>query len=76
LDASDPDDATGWYTDEQLEKFSQDAVEVTSVGYVKSSTKLYITLVADFIPNGDGTFTWGRPTKIPHAMVIKIEDLA
>lgn len=75
IDASDPHTENSWYTDEEVDKFSEQAVEVVSVGYLKSSTKLYLTLVADFSPNLDGTITWGRPTKIPHGMVTKIEDL-
>jgi len=76
FDAADPDqDGQSWYSDEQVDKFSTETVEVVSVGYVKSDTKLYLTLVADYIPNGDGTFTWGRPTKIPHGMIQKVEDL-
>lgn len=75
IDASDPDLQTSWYSDDQLEEFGEAPVEVTSVGYVRSNTKLYLTIVADFIPNGDGSYTWGRPTKIPHGMITKVEDL-
>ncbi len=75
IDASDPDEKRGWLTEEDVEEFGETAVEVSSVGWLKSETKLYITLVADYIPNGDGTFTWGRATKIPRGMVTKTEDL-
>lgn len=76
IDASDPDETKGWLTDEDVDKFSDEQVEVTSIGWIKSSTKQYLTLVADYIPNGDGTYTWGRATKIPHGMVSKVEDLS
>lgn len=74
IDASDPD-TLGWHSDDEVDKFSDDKVEVTSVGYIKSSTKLYMTLVADYIENGDGSYTWGRPTKIPNGMIVKTEEL-
>lgn len=75
IDASDPDERSSWYSDDQVTDFADTTVEVVSVGYLRSNTKLYMTLVADYIPNGDGTFTWGRPTKIPHGMITKVEDL-
>lgn len=73
IDAADPEDG-GWHTDEAMEKFSKETVEVTSVGFMKSDTKLYLTICADRIPEEDGC-TWGRPTKIPHGMIVKIEEL-
>lgn len=75
VDASDPDVPTSWYSDKEVDDFSDAVCEVVSVGWVKSDTKLYLTLVADYINNEDGTVTWGRPTKIPHGMVQKVEDL-
>lgn len=75
VDASDPADNHSWYTDKEVDTFSEDVCEVVSVGYLKSDTKLYITLCGDYIVNGDGTYTWGRPTKIPHGMVTSIEEL-
>ena len=73
-DASDPD-AHGWMSDDEVDSFAKESVTVTSIGWVKSDTKLYLTLVADAIPNGDGTFTWGRATKIPHGMVTQLLEL-
>lgn len=74
VDAADPDEH-GWMSEEEVEKFGNATIEVTSVGWLKSETKLYATIVADAIPHGDGTFTWGRATKIPRGMITKIEDL-
>lgn len=75
LDASDPDEKRGWLSEEEVDEFGEQSVEVTSVGWIKSQTKLYITLVADYIPHGDGQFTWGRATKVPVGMVTRIEEL-
>lgn len=74
-DAADPDESKVWYTEEELDKFGDEDVIITSVGWVKSNTKLYITLVADTTPMDDGTHTYGRPTKIPHGMVVGIKEL-
>lgn len=74
VDAADPD-THGWMSDEEVDTFGDATIEVTSVGWIKSDTKLYLTLVADAIPHGDGGFTWGRATKVPHGMITKIEDL-
>lgn len=75
VDASDPPGDTSWYSDKDVDDFADRICEVVSVGWVKSETKLYLTLVADYIVNNDGTITWGRPTKIPHGMVQKREYL-
>lgn len=75
VDASDPVKDTSWFSDKDVDDFSNDVCEVVSLGWVKSETKLYLTLVADYIVNADETVTWGRPTKIPHGMVTKVEDL-
>jgi hypothetical protein len=75
IDASDPPGDTSWYSDKDVDDFSNEATEVVSVGYIKSQTKLYLTLVSDYIFNTNGSYTWGRPTKIPHGMVTKIEEL-
>ena len=75
-DASDPDRMSGpWYSDEDVEDFAKEIVEVTSVGWLKSQTDKYITLVADFYDESDGSVTWGRPTKVPAKMVILMTDL-
>ena len=77
MDASDPDgeDESSWYSDKQVDDFSAKVCEVVSLGWVKSETKLYLTLVADYIVNSDGTYTWGRPTKIPHGMIQSVTEL-
>lgn len=76
VDASDPPGDTSWYSDKDVDEFSEKVCEVVSVGYLKSETKLYLTLVADYIANPDGSTTWGRPTKIPIGMVTRKEDLS
>mgnify|MGYP001419197658 CR=1 FL=1 len=74
-DASDPPGDTSWYSDKDVDDFAEEVCEVVSVGWVKSETKLYLTLVADYIINKNGTHTWGRPTKIPLGMITKRENL-
>lgn len=74
-DASDPHEKQPWYSEEEIDEFSEEETIVVSVGWIKSETAKYITLVADYAPNPDGSYTWSRPTKIPPAMVLKIEDL-
>lgn len=76
VDASDPPGDVSWYTDKDVDDFSNSVCKVVSVGYLKSKTELYVTLVADFILNDNGTYTWGRPTKIPVGMVQSIENLS
>lgn len=75
IDASDPPGDTSWYSDADVEKFAAEECRVVSLGYLKSETKLYVTLVADYIEEPSGKVTWGRPTKIPHGMVVEIVDL-
>lgn len=75
VDASDPPGDTSWYSDKDIDEFAEKACEVVSIGWLKSSTKLYLTLVADYIINDNGSTTWGRPTKIPHGMVQKVEEI-
>lgn len=75
VDASDPPGDTSWYSDKDVDDFADAVCEVISIGYLKSQTKLYLTLVADYIINANDTVTWGRPTKIPNGMVTSIEDL-
>ena len=76
VDASDPTRDASWFSDKDVDDFSADVCEVVSIGWLKSQTALYTTLVADYIINKDETITWGRPTKIPMGMISKIEDLA
>lgn len=75
IDASDPKGDESWYTDAEIDAFGNKACQVVSTGYLKTNTKLYITLVSDYIINDDGTITWGRPTKIPHGMAQSIEEI-
>ena len=77
IDAADPSDGVGWHSDAELDRFSEEMVEVVSVGFVKSDTKMYLTICADKIIDdvAETSFTWGRPTKIPHGMIVKVEEL-
>lgn len=75
VDASDPTRDVSWFSDKDVDDFSDQVCEVISLGWIKSETKLYLTLVADYILNADGTYTWGRPTKIPLGMVTSRIDL-
>lgn len=74
-DASDPSESQSWYSDEEVDEFGKKVYEVVSVGWIRSQTKLYLTLVADYIINDNGTITYGRPTKIPSDTISKLEDL-
>lgn len=74
-DAADPSYGVSWYSDKDVDDFSEENVEVVSVGWLKSETKRYITLVSDYILNDDGSITWGRPTKVPTGMMTSMEDL-
>ena len=76
LDASDPPNDVSWYSDKEVDDFSATSCTVVSVGYLKSRTDKYVTLVADYILNDNGTYTWGRPTKIPVGMVQLVEELS
>lgn len=75
-DASDPPGDTSWFSEKDIDDFSASICKVVSVGWLKSETRLYVTLVADYILNDNGTYTWGRPTKIPVGMVNSVEDLS
>lgn len=74
-DASDGPGDSSWFSDADVDAFADCPCEVVSVGWIRSDTKMYLTLVADYIDE-KGKMTWGRLTKIPHGMIIKIEDLS
>jgi hypothetical protein len=74
-DAADPDGSTPWHSDQDVEEFGASTCEVISVGWLRQDTKLYTTLVADYIQDEDESVTWGRPTKIPKGMITKMEVL-
>lgn len=65
------DEGSAWVQAEDLQRFTDELCEVISWGWLVSETKKYITLAADYIPSGD---TYGRVTKIPRGMVVKIEE--
>jgi len=74
-DASDPASNQSWYSAEEVDAFADKVCGVVSIGWVRSDTKQYLTLVADYIMLDDGTLIYGRPTKIPRETITKIEDL-
>lgn len=60
-----------WVQPEDIQQFADESCEVVSWGWVVSASKKYITLAADYISETD---TYGRVTKIPHGMVVKVEE--
>jgi hypothetical protein len=62
-----------WVAAEDIPRFTEEPCEVVSWGWLVSETKRYITLAADYIPGPPGE-TYGRVTKIPRGMVVKIEE--
>lgn len=69
-DAADKDGT--WTHEAEIQAFGAELCEVVSWGWVVSRTKQYVTLAADYITDTD---TWGRITKIPRGMVVKIEEM-
>lgn len=68
-DATD-DDRT-WLKEAEVNDFGSVSLEVISWGWLMKRTKENITLAADHIL---GTDTYGRVTKIPVGMLIKVEE--
>ena len=68
-DAEDVHDT--WSDAKEIEAFGDSIMEVTSVGWEVKRTKLYLTIAADYTPDG----TFGRVTKIPIGMVQNIKEL-
>lgn len=68
-DATD-DDRT-WLKEADAVAFGELPLAVTSWGWLIGKSRHYITLAADFIPD---TQHYGRVTKIPKAMLVKIEE--
>lgn len=66
------DQAATWSDAAEIEKFGDELVEITSVGWVVRLTKQYLTLAGD--KANDGTF--GRVCKIPMGMVVSVESLS
>lgn len=67
------DEGRTWVPGEDIDKFTQELCEVISWGWLVGETPKYITIAADCIPDEPHP-TWGRVTKIPRKMVLKIED--
>jgi len=68
LDAQD--DGRTWVPVDDIKAFTEASCEVTSWGWLVGSTKLYVTLAADYI-QGD---VYGRITKIPRRMITSIDE--
>lgn len=64
------DDSRTWVPEEDIPQFTESICEVVSWGYLVGATKKYVTLAADAITDGP----YGRVTKIPLGMIVKIED--
>lgn len=64
------DEGRTWVPDQEIEAFNDEVCEVISWGWLVGESKKYVTLAADYIADG----TWGRVTKIPRGMVVKIEE--
>lgn len=64
------DEGRTWVQDEELQPFTEALCEVISWGWLVGETKKYVTIAADF----SAPSTWGRVTKIPRGMVVKIEE--
>lgn len=64
------DDGRTWVPEEDIPQFTEDVCEVISWGWAVCSTKLYVTLAADYIKND----VYGRVTKIPRKMIVSIEE--
>ena len=68
-DAADQSDT--WVSPEEVDKFGEKVLEITSVGWEVKRTKLYLTLAGDYTSDGDS----GRVCKIPIGMVQSIKEL-
>lgn len=64
------DDGRTWVPAEEIQPFTEAVCEVTSWGWLVGSTKLYVTLAADYITDG----VYGRVTKIPRKMIVSIDE--
>ncbi len=69
----DAEDKEGtWTPHEGIEEFATSICLVVSWGWLVRETKGYVTLAADYIPDGH---IWGRVTKIPIGMIVKRAQL-
>ena len=66
------DNGQTWVQAEDIPGFTEEVIEVISWGWLVGGSKKskYITLAADYIKEG----VYGRVTKIPTKMVIRIEE--
>lgn len=69
----DAEDVTvTWVRSEDVADHVKEPCEVVSWGYLVAKTRRDYVLAGDYIPRDD---TYGRVTKIPRGMVIKIETI-
>ena len=66
------DSFKAWMDEEDVAAFSTHTCTVVSVGYLISRTDKYVTLGGDWI---EELHHWGRVTKIPVSMVVRIVTL-
>jgi hypothetical protein len=59
-----------WTPHEDVEEFATSVCLVVSWGWLVRETKAYVTLAADYI---EDHATWGRITKVPRGMIVKME---
>lgn len=64
------DEGHTWVPEGDIQPFTESLCEVISWGWLVGESKKYITLAADYIEDG----VYGRVTKIPRGMVVKIDD--
>lgn len=64
------DQGAAWVQEEEIQPFTDELCEVISWGWLVGETKKYISLAADSITEGP----YGRVTKIPRGMIVKMED--
>lgn len=64
------DNGQTWVQAEEIQPFTEELCVVVSWGWLVGATKKYVTLAADHIVDGP----YGRVTKIPVPMIMKIED--
>lgn len=69
-DAQDHPDK--WVDAEDAKSFTDIACTVVSIGFLVKKTDKYITIAGDWDPSD---LDYGRVTKIPISMVLKIEGL-
>ena len=63
-----------WCSEDEVKSFAKEDVLVETTGLLYSKTAKYLVIVGDVIKEDEGN-TYGRVTKIPLGMVVKITSL-